>query len=117
LRYDDVRLAYAGESTTLRRSVVNEDGREESEREKAVSFAFWSFTFWSDGGKSVVAGERFSSTVLVPAEREMNSSLFSLPIPMFSCRLCEFYFGDQVDSVHSTPIHKRAASMWSADAC
>ena len=31
-RYDDVKLAYAGESTTERRRVVNEEGREERER-------------------------------------------------------------------------------------
>ena len=30
-RYDDVKLAYAGESTTERRRVVNEEGREERE--------------------------------------------------------------------------------------
>ena len=30
-RYEDVKLAYAGESTTERRRVVNEEGREERE--------------------------------------------------------------------------------------
>ena len=32
LRYVEVRLAYAGESTMERRSVVKEEGREESEK-------------------------------------------------------------------------------------
>jgi hypothetical protein len=81
-RYDEVRLAYAGESTIPRRRVANEEGS--WEREKEESFALGAEGSDLEGGKSVVAGEGFSSINWLVAERERNSSLLSLPSPIFS---------------------------------
>lgn len=80
MRYDDVRLAYAGESTIPRRRVAKDEGSWVIEKEASFALAEGS----DCGRESVVAVASPDSSV---DERERNSSLLSLPSPIFSCAL------------------------------
>ena len=77
-----MRLAYAGESTIERRRVVNDEGRDESEREKEVS---------EEGlGWELGSGSETESSAATCQENSSMSRLFArsfscwriLPIPM-----------------------------------
>lgn len=113
LRYDEVRFAYAGESTIERRRVVKEDGSEASESVKGRSvFSDFGGGVGESGASSPCSSWREATAF------EMSFSVSrSFPIPMFSCQvLVMMLSASPTCATYSTPVHERTASVWGCDA-